>query len=208
MAHFPHPDGDARAEARQQHAQKAFARWVADFPAVTTPEVPSPEGTVRAYAGGLSATDPKPLPLMCGGIISLKEQWAPVLLQLAEYGLAGAVTEMPGVGEPTALRPGIRASGADHRRAGPYHPGTGLRRAAVAGPHPRPAAGGADPGGARDERAGRDRAALAPRRDRLWTVLSVLRIRGDALGERLAPGEQLRVAERAAAGARTQGAAT
>jgi hypothetical protein len=74
MAHFPHPDGDARAEARQQHAQKAFARWVADFPAVTTLEVPTPEGTVRAYAGGLSATDPKPLPLMCGGIISLKER--------------------------------------------------------------------------------------------------------------------------------------
>jgi hypothetical protein len=299
MARFPHPDGDARAEA-QQRAQKAFARWAADFPAITALEVPTPSGTVRAYAGGLSATGPKPLLLMCGGIISLKEQWAPVLLQLAEYGLAGVVTEMPGVGE-NPLRYGpdspaligavldavagvadtartyalalsfsgnlaLHASLTDPRLRGvigaglPVHdfftdrdwrPGipriTVETTAALAGTTPervfdelRPLALTHDQlravpvpvahvTSARDEivppsdterlRRGLRSLRLRVHDDvhgspshlaetRLWTVLSVLRIRGGALEQRLALGEQLRAAERAAAAGRTPGAGT
>ncbi|MEU4116968.1 alpha/beta hydrolase [Kitasatospora sp. NPDC028055] len=128
MARFPYPSGSARREA-EQRARDVFARWAADFPGIERIEVPTAAGPVAAWAGGLtaggpsaggpsaggltaggltaerlsaggpSAERPKPLLLMSGGIISLKEQWAPVLLQLAEFGLAGVVTEMPGVGE-------------------------------------------------------------------------------------------------------------
>jgi len=38
-----------------------------------------------------------------GGIVSTKEQWAPVLLAARRLGLAGVVTEMPGTGENTVL---------------------------------------------------------------------------------------------------------
>ncbi|MGW4892441.1 alpha/beta hydrolase [Kitasatospora sp. NPDC004240] len=98
MARFPYPSGAARREA-EDRARAVFARWAAGFPGIERLEVPTPAGPVAAWAGGLSADGPKPLLLMSGGIISLKEQWAPVLLQLAEFGLAGVVTEMPGVGE-------------------------------------------------------------------------------------------------------------
>ncbi|MFE3877353.1 alpha/beta hydrolase [Kitasatospora sp. NPDC059146] len=98
MARFPYPSGSARREA-EERARDVFARWAADFPGIERIEVPTPAGPVAAWAGGLSAEQPRPLLLMSGGIISLKEQWAPVLLQLAEFGLAGVVTEMPGVGE-------------------------------------------------------------------------------------------------------------
>ncbi|WP_031075114.1 alpha/beta hydrolase [Streptomyces sp. NRRL WC-3742] len=98
MARFPYPSGSARREA-EARAREVFARWAANLPGLERIEVPTAAGPVAAWAGGLSADNPKPLLLMSGGIISLKEQWAPVLLQLAEFGLAGVVTEMPGVGE-------------------------------------------------------------------------------------------------------------
>ncbi|AXI80207.1 alpha/beta hydrolase [Peterkaempfera bronchialis] len=98
MARFPYPSGSARREA-EERARAVFSRWASGFPGIERLEVPTPAGPVAAWAGGLSVEDPKPLLLMSGGIISLKEQWAPVLLQLAEFGLAGVVTEMPGVGE-------------------------------------------------------------------------------------------------------------
>jgi pimeloyl-ACP methyl ester carboxylesterase len=36
-----------------------------------------------------------------GGIVSVKEQWAPILARIAQLGMAGVVTELPGVGENT-----------------------------------------------------------------------------------------------------------
>jgi esterase FrsA len=98
MARFPFADGDARQEAAAR-ASVLFADWAEATPGIERLEVKTPGGRVRAWAGGLSAADPKPLLLFIGGIISTKEQWAPVLLQLAQYGMAGIVAELPGVGE-------------------------------------------------------------------------------------------------------------
>jgi esterase FrsA len=52
---------------------------------------------VGCWAAGLSPS--RPLVLLCGGIVSAKEQWAPALLVLRRMGFAGVVTELPGVGE-------------------------------------------------------------------------------------------------------------
>ncbi|MCK9900255.1 hydrolase superfamily dihydrolipoamide acyltransferase-like protein [Parafrankia colletiae] len=51
--------------------------------------------TAAVPAGG------RPLLIVTGGIVSVKEQWAPLLLLAARLGLAAVVTEMPGVGENT-----------------------------------------------------------------------------------------------------------
>jgi esterase FrsA len=56
---------------------------------------------VRCWTSGLEAGSRKPLLLALGGIVSVKEQWAPLLTRLGRLGLAGVVTEMPGVGENT-----------------------------------------------------------------------------------------------------------
>ncbi|MBT2442559.1 alpha/beta hydrolase [Streptomyces sp. ISL-36] len=100
MARFPFVDGTARATALER-CTAAFERWADDFPAVRRLDVELPEGRVRCWTTGLDARDPKPLLVMTGGIVSVKEQWAPVLLQLGQLGFAGVVTEMPGVGENT-----------------------------------------------------------------------------------------------------------
>ncbi|MEU8516729.1 alpha/beta hydrolase [Kitasatospora sp. NPDC048722] len=100
MARFPYVDGSARREALSR-CTDAFDRWRADFPAVQRLDVELPEGRIRCWSAGLDAADPKPLLVMTGGIVSVKEQWAPVLLQLGALGFAGVVTEMPGVGENT-----------------------------------------------------------------------------------------------------------
>jgi pimeloyl-ACP methyl ester carboxylesterase len=100
MARFPYVDGSARREALER-CTDSFDRWRADFPAVQRLDLDLPEGRVRCWTTGLDAAEPKPLLVMTGGIVSIKEQWAPVLLQLDALGFAGVVTEMPGVGENT-----------------------------------------------------------------------------------------------------------
>ncbi|MFJ6217189.1 alpha/beta hydrolase [Streptomyces sp. NPDC092296] len=100
MARFPFVDGTARQEALER-CTAAFDAWRAQFPAVRRLDVELDGGRVRCWTAGLDAADPKPLLVMVGGIVSIKEQWAPVLLQLGALGFAGVVTEMPGVGENT-----------------------------------------------------------------------------------------------------------
>ncbi|WP_214103103.1 alpha/beta fold hydrolase [Acrocarpospora catenulata] len=100
MARFPFADGSARQQAAAR-SRAAFNRWRADIPAVQPLEVTTQEGRIRAWTVGLDAADPRPLLVMTGGIISVKEQWAPVLPQLDALGFAGIVTEMPRVGENT-----------------------------------------------------------------------------------------------------------
>ncbi|MFJ8017172.1 alpha/beta hydrolase [Streptomyces sp. NPDC096339] len=100
MARFPFVDGPARAAALER-CTAAFGQWAGDFPAIGRLDVELPEGRIRCWTTGLDPDDPKPLLVMTGGIVSIKEQWAPVLLQLAGLGFAGVVTEMPGVGENT-----------------------------------------------------------------------------------------------------------
>lgn len=100
MARFPYVDGPARQEALDRGVA-AFDRWRRQFPTIQRLDVDTPAGRVRCWTSGLSTTDPLPLLLFTGGIVSTKEQWAPVLLQTARLGMAGLVTEMPGVGENT-----------------------------------------------------------------------------------------------------------
>ncbi|MEY9841205.1 alpha/beta hydrolase [Streptacidiphilus sp. EB103A] len=100
MARFPFVDGSARQEALER-CTDSFDRWRAAFPAVQRLDLELPKGRVRCWTTGLDAAEPKPLLVMTGGIVSVKEQWAPVLLQLGALGFAGVVTEMPGVGENT-----------------------------------------------------------------------------------------------------------
>lgn len=96
LARFPYVDGPARAEA--------LARCVASFdrarraqPGIERLDVPVGGATVGCWATGLSAA--RPLLLIMGGIVSVKEQWAPALRRIGALGMAGVVTEMPGVGQ-------------------------------------------------------------------------------------------------------------
>ncbi|AKJ08824.1 hydrolase superfamily dihydrolipoamide acyltransferase-like protein [Streptomyces incarnatus] len=98
LARFPFPDGAARRRA-QERAAAVFTCWAEQFPQLSRLDVPTPHGPVRVWATGLDPARPRPLLLISGGIISTKEQWAPVLLELAAFDLAGVVVELPGVGE-------------------------------------------------------------------------------------------------------------
>ncbi len=100
MARFPFPDGSARQGAAER-ARAAFGHWRAGVPAIGELEVRTGTGTIRGWTIGLDTPRPRPLLVMTGGIISTKEQWAPVLPQLDALGFAAIVTEMPRVGENT-----------------------------------------------------------------------------------------------------------
>jgi hypothetical protein len=97
MARFPYVDGPARRIAYDRAVQ-SFTAW-ADGQRIERLEVPLTGGRVACWASGMSGAEPRPLVLMCGGIVSTKEQWAPALAAVARFGMAGVVTEMPGVGE-------------------------------------------------------------------------------------------------------------
>ena len=100
LARFPVVDGPAR-QAAYRKCRSVFDRWRAGQPDIQRVTA-SPAGReVVAWAGGLSAAEPKPVLMVAGGIVSLKEQWAPVTLQAAALGMAIVVTELPGVGENT-----------------------------------------------------------------------------------------------------------
>lgn len=103
MARFPYVDGPARGRALV-HCVDTFTRWAAEQPDLERLDLDLPGGRVGCWASGL-ADGPKgvrkPLLLVTGGIVSIKEQWAPVLLMARRLGMAGVVTEMPGVGENT-----------------------------------------------------------------------------------------------------------
>ncbi|MGW0579913.1 alpha/beta fold hydrolase [Streptomyces sp. NPDC002920] len=100
LARFPYHGDDDRRRA-QANCVRTFDDWrrrrgverlVLDHPA---------GGTVAAWASGLDPRRRRPLLLIMGGIVSVKEQWAPLLPKLARLGWAAVATEMPGVGENT-----------------------------------------------------------------------------------------------------------
>jgi esterase FrsA len=98
LARFPYVDGPAR-KAALDRCVATFRDWSADKPAIERLSVDLPEGTVNCWAGGLSAENPAPLLIIIGGIVSVKEQWAPLLASIGRLGMAAVVTELPGVGE-------------------------------------------------------------------------------------------------------------
>ncbi|WP_033040485.1 alpha/beta hydrolase [Streptomyces monomycini] len=98
MARFPYVDGPARAEALER-CVSVFDRWRKETGGIERLDVDTPEGRVGCWTSGLSDTGRKPLLIFMGGIVSIKEQWAPLLGRLSKLGFAGLVTEIPGVGE-------------------------------------------------------------------------------------------------------------
>lgn len=100
MARFPFADGDARRQALTD-CLAAFDQWRTAHPDIRRLDIETPRGRIRCWASGLDAAEPRPLLVLTGGIVSVKEQWAPALSQVTALGFAGVVAEMPGVGENT-----------------------------------------------------------------------------------------------------------
>lgn len=98
MARFPYVDGPARQRALEE-CVGAFDAWRADGTGIEPVTADLPGGPVPCWSIDLSARDRRPLLLVMGGIVSVKEQWAPVLVQARRLGMAGLVAEMPGVGQ-------------------------------------------------------------------------------------------------------------
>ncbi|MFI9549869.1 alpha/beta fold hydrolase [Streptomyces sp. NPDC052016] len=100
MARFPYVDGPGRARAQQSYLD-TFERWSKEQRDIEPLTVTVGDDRVRCWTTGLSTTERRPLVLIMGGIISVKEQWAPTLRLANRLGLAAVVTELPGVGENT-----------------------------------------------------------------------------------------------------------
>lgn len=100
MARFPYVNGAVRQEAADRSAA-AIDRWRAGSGGIEPLEVVVKGGQIRCWTSGLSRSSRKPLLIVMGGIVTVKEQWAPMLTTLRRLGMAGLVTEMPGTGENT-----------------------------------------------------------------------------------------------------------
>jgi pimeloyl-ACP methyl ester carboxylesterase len=100
MARFPFVDGPARRKALEETV-RTFDEWRREDNDIERLEIDLPAGRVAAWATGLSDGRRRPVILVSGGIVTVKEQWAPTLAAIRRLGMAGIVTEMPGVGENT-----------------------------------------------------------------------------------------------------------
>lgn len=98
MARFPFVDGPARRYALER-AVHTFDQWRRDDKSIQRLDLDLPAGHVGCWATGLSDGGGLPLLVLIGGIVSVKEQWAPALASFRRLGMAAVVTEMPGVGE-------------------------------------------------------------------------------------------------------------
>lgn len=97
LARFPYPSDPDRTRARHAGVA-AFDEWRrARRRGIERLELDHPDGTLACWTAGLDKG--RPLLVMTGGIVSVKEQWAPLLPKLTRLGYAAVVTEMPGVGE-------------------------------------------------------------------------------------------------------------
>ncbi|MFG2911169.1 alpha/beta hydrolase [Kitasatospora sp. NPDC048286] len=104
IARFPYVDGPARAEA-QELTVTSFDRWrLGQRAGIQRLDLELSGGRVRCWAAGLDPAGSGELPpllLFSGGIVSVKEQFGPILARAARLGVAAVATEMPGVGENT-----------------------------------------------------------------------------------------------------------
>lgn len=100
LARFPYVDGPDRARAHER-CLAAFEHWRETQPGMQRRTLARPEGGFTYYLQ--PPTRPQaPLLLVLGGIVSLKEQWAPLAPLARHLGFGVAVTELAGVGENTA----------------------------------------------------------------------------------------------------------
>ncbi|MFE3019116.1 2-oxo acid dehydrogenase subunit E2 [Streptomyces sp. NPDC059256] len=100
MARFPFVDGPSRRKALRETV-RTFDEWRRTDRDIERLEVDLPAGRVVAWATGLSDGVRRPVMVVSGGIVTVKEAWAPTLSAIRRLGLAGIITEMPGVGENT-----------------------------------------------------------------------------------------------------------
>jgi pimeloyl-ACP methyl ester carboxylesterase len=105
MARFPFVDGAARRDAYEK-SLTAFGRWAADKN-VHRLDVDVEGRRVGCWQTGLSTVgqasraraEQRPLLVITGGFLTVKEQWASILPIFGRLGMAAIATEMPGVGE-------------------------------------------------------------------------------------------------------------
>lgn len=98
LARFPY-HGDADRVRAQRLCIDTFDRWRREQDGIERLQFDHPDGTFACWAAGLDRS--RPLLVVMGGIVSVKEQWAPLLPLLSRLGFAAVVTELPGVGENT-----------------------------------------------------------------------------------------------------------
>ncbi|MDH2390781.1 DUF4260 family protein [Streptomyces sp. HNM0663] len=107
LARFPYvSDGDMPRRRAARRCVEAFDDWRRARPGlgVERLDIALPEGRFACWTAGLATharPARRPLVVVMGGIVSVKEQWAPILARAKALGVALAVTEMPGVGENT-----------------------------------------------------------------------------------------------------------
>jgi pimeloyl-ACP methyl ester carboxylesterase len=100
MARFPYVDGPVRQDALDR-CVRSIDRWRSGRQDIEPLEVEVDGRRVRCWTSGLSTRERRPLLVIMGGIVTVKEQWAPMLTNMRRLGMAGLVTEMPGTGENT-----------------------------------------------------------------------------------------------------------
>lgn len=112
IARFPFVAGQDRAEA-QERSVASFNRWRAGQRGdIRRLDLELSGGRVSCWVGGLPAkgAEQPPVLLLSGGIVSVKEQFGPILASASRLGMTVVATEMPGVGENT-----LRYSADSHR---------------------------------------------------------------------------------------------
>jgi esterase FrsA len=99
LARFPFVDGSARETALTECVAE-FAAATRKRPGISVAALRVGSASVRYYLAGAGSADVRrPLLVVIGGIVSLKEQWGEFLGLCRRLNAVVAVTEMPGVGE-------------------------------------------------------------------------------------------------------------
>ncbi|GCB53265.1 alpha/beta fold hydrolase [Streptomyces sp. NL15-2K] len=100
LARFPYVDGPVRRRALD-NCVAVFDRWRHEHSGIEPLTVPGARGEIRCWTTGLSDGARRPVVVLMGGMVSIKEQWAPLLPLFDRQGFAAVATEMPGVGQNT-----------------------------------------------------------------------------------------------------------
>jgi hypothetical protein len=100
LARFPFVDGPPRQQALDD-CVRVFDQWRRASTDIERLDIDCLGGRVRCWTVGLGTGQQRPLALITGGTVSIKEQWAPLLPEISKLGLAAIAAEMPGVGENT-----------------------------------------------------------------------------------------------------------